>query len=211
MVIDPSVHQPEISAFNQITALSSIRCTYHLPALCNEDTMTFEIERSSGIILLGSSSSVHDQLEWKDKLFHTILKAIELDMPILGICYGHQLIAHLFNGKVGYLWDKVKKRGTRAVNVRENKLWGNATSGSLMFSHEEGVVTCPDHFSISATSDDVLIEGLAHNTKPIWTFQCHIEGTLPFAQRGNISNENFAKAYPFGTFFLKKFIQFVEN
>ena len=51
-----------------------------------------------------------------------ILKAIEKQLPILGICFGHQFLAHLFGGKVDYLWDTTKKRGIRKVQTLENNL-----------------------------------------------------------------------------------------
>ena len=43
MVIDPSVHQPEISSFNHISSLTGISCTYHLPALTNEKSIDDEL------------------------------------------------------------------------------------------------------------------------------------------------------------------------
>ena len=46
MVVDPSVHQPEISSFNHISSLTDIRCTYHLPALTNEKSIDDELVNS---------------------------------------------------------------------------------------------------------------------------------------------------------------------
>lgn len=211
MVIDPSVHQPEISSFNHISSLTGISCTYHLPALTNEKSIDDELVNSCGIILMGSASSVHDQSEWQKRLSDNMIRAIDLEIPILGICYGHQLIGHLFGGTVGFLWNRQKMMGIRNVHIQKTELWGEPISGPLMFSHKEGVTTCPKDFSIIASSDDVKIEGIAHNSKPIWSFQPHIEATYPFAKRVKISNDDFKKAFQFGIQLLNKFIHYLDK
>ncbi len=54
-----------------------------------------------GIIITGSHSSVAEKQPWSEYTAQWLLKAIQLDIPILGICYGHQLIAYALGGKVG--------------------------------------------------------------------------------------------------------------
>lgn len=211
MVIDPSIQKPEISSFNHVSSLSSMRYTYLLPALSEEDSMNSELQNTYGIILMGSACSVHDDLDWQKNLQDILLKSIEKEIPILGICYGHQLLAHTFGGIVGYLWSQEKKKGTRIVALRKNELWVESKLGPLIYSHQEGVISCPHDFEISATSDMVHIEGLAHLSKPIWTFQPHIEATLPFAERNQIALHDFENAFQFGTEILNNFIHLVNE
>ena len=66
---------------------------------------------------MGSSASVYDQYEWMNDIEKVINKAIEKQLPILGICFGHQFLAHLFGGKVDYLWNTTKKRASERFKL----------------------------------------------------------------------------------------------
>ena len=53
-------------------------------------------------------ASVHDKSDWQ--LVLSSMLNIANDIPILGICFGHQFLAHNLGGRVDYLWNKEKKR-----------------------------------------------------------------------------------------------------
>ena len=53
-------------------------------------------------IITGSWSMVTDRHAWSEATAQWIREALALDMPLLGICYGHQLMAHATGGRVGY-------------------------------------------------------------------------------------------------------------
>ena len=56
----------------------------------------------AGAIITGSHSMVSDREPWSEALAAWIVAATAIDLPLLGICYGHQLLAHALGGIVDY-------------------------------------------------------------------------------------------------------------
>jgi len=206
MVIDPSLETPELESFNEIALHSPIKTTYHLPAIHSSKSMNEKFNNVNGIILMGSAASVHDSYKWIIDLERIIKKAIKKHIPVLGICFGHQFLAHLFGGKVDYLWKNSKKIGIRKVKVLINNLLIEPHEDFLVYSHREGVTKCPNEFNISAMSNMVNIEGMVHKNLPIWTFQPHIEASKPFAKRIGISSNEFEKSRSYSRLLLQSFL-----
>lgn len=208
MIIDPSMVNPEINAINNIALRSELPTSIHFPALSGCDSIINNDGHIAGIIIMGSLASVHDDYEWQNFLRNYILEASDDLTPILGICYGHQLLAHIYGGKVDTLWSGEKKRGVRKVNLSADILWRDKKSGMLAYSHLEGVVECPNDFEVIATSEMVQIDGIASKTRPIWGFQPHIEATQSFLKKREV-NEHFS--YNFGYEILDSFLRFCSN
>ena len=55
----------------------------------------------AGVIVTGSHAMVTDRAPWSERTAEWLLQAVKMDIPTLGICYGHQLLAYALGGKVG--------------------------------------------------------------------------------------------------------------
>jgi GMP synthase (glutamine-hydrolysing) len=56
----------------------------------------------AGVIVTGSGAMVTDRADWSERSAQWLREAAHAGMPVLGICYGHQLLAHALGGEVGY-------------------------------------------------------------------------------------------------------------
>lgn len=56
----------------------------------------------SATIVTGSAAFVTDRADWSERSADWLRDAAHADMPLLGICYGHQLLAHALGGEVAY-------------------------------------------------------------------------------------------------------------
>jgi len=140
----------------------------------------------TGIILSGGPESV------------TILNTpripeivFDLDVPILGICYGMQTLAEQFGGQVTS--SKAKEFGHAEIVIEETSvLFEGFSSGSLIdvwMSHGDHVSTLPDKFQLVASTPSAPIAAMQHSEKPIFALQFHPEVT--HTKQGNAVLENF--------------------
>ena len=64
------------------------------------DALPSEAGDFSGIVLLGSNRSVNDGLPWMDEEMHLVQRALQCDVPLLGHCFGAQMISKAMGGRV---------------------------------------------------------------------------------------------------------------
>ena len=145
-----------------------------------------EIKRPdlAGIILSGGPSSVHDKdAPQCDKAIYS------LGVPVLGICYGMQLTAHLLGGSV----ERAKEREYGRVHVRMQEQAGLTRSMSpesaCWMSHTWQVSECPPGFHPIAETDNCPIAAMANDEKHIYGVQFHPEVT--HTQEGKLLLQNF--------------------
>lgn len=74
--------------------------SYQKARLENEERLPGRPEQFSGVVLLGSPVSVYDPLPWIAKEIALVEQAVQLNLPVLGICFGAQLLAKALGGEV---------------------------------------------------------------------------------------------------------------
>lgn len=67
-----------------------------------------------GIVVTGSAAMVTERLAWSEYTARWLLDAMQAGVPILGICYGHQLLAHALGGDVGF-HPRGREMGTKII------------------------------------------------------------------------------------------------
>lgn len=60
------------------------------------------MEGFGGVLVTGSPAMVTERADWSEASAHWLHAAAAKGLPVLGICFGHQLLAHAFGGRVGF-------------------------------------------------------------------------------------------------------------
>ena len=124
----------------------------------------------SAVILSGGPKSVFD--ENAPDLDFSVLAGI----PVLGICYGHQLMAARLGGTVESTGHK--EYGYRTLeNVHPASLVGELSSNQVWMSHGTQVLTVPDGFEVTASTDSCPVAAFQNEAKRQYGVQFHPEVT----------------------------------
>jgi len=163
-----------------------------------------EIERLSpkGLILSGGPASVNAQDKpYPDK------RIFQLGIPILGICYGMQIIANTFGGKVSPA-EKREYGRTQLKIIKKNILFDNLPpSITVWMSHGDSVTTLPKGFVNLAKSARVGCAAFANETKKIYGVQFHPEVAHTPNGKAILKNFLFKIAGCLPTWTMASFIQ----
>lgn len=210
VVIDPGTRVPELDCFNRLSRNSPLPASYHLPAQQGVASLhRTPDEGLAGIVMFGSGASVHDNLDWQQAMDDWLLPRIERGVPFLGLCYGHQHIAHRLGGEVGFVReDHEKIRGLRPTRLVADRLWGEAVDGAMVVSHREVVTALPSGFAVLGQRDDCPVDALGHPTRPIWGFQPHPEATMAFVENNGIAYDGVPRDLDFGNSLVDAFTRF---
>jgi GMP synthase (glutamine-hydrolysing) len=74
----------------------------------------------AGVVLSGSHSMVSDREPWSERLAQWLTRCVAANVPVLGICYGHQLLAHACGGEVADRANHEFEIGTHTVELNAN-------------------------------------------------------------------------------------------
>ena len=131
----------------------------------------FGDESVKGVILSGSPFSVND-----DDAFKTDLSQIRGNYPVLGICYGAQLMARSSDGEVGKSASREYGRAHLQVKDTADTLLGNLPQQSQVWmSHGDTILRIPENFSVIASTEDVEIAAYKVQDEQTWGVQFHPE------------------------------------
>ncbi len=125
-----------------------------------------------GIIFTGGPNSVYDESSP-----HYDARILSLGIPILGICYGAQLMAYMAGGKVASAQDSSEYGKTRLF-CKECRLFENVPEISDSFmSHTDYIETVPDGFTVVAFTEKCPCAAMCNEDKRLYAVQFHPEVT----------------------------------
>jgi len=150
-----------------------------------EDIEAIKARRPQGIILSGGPASVYAKDAYKPDE-----EIWDLGLPIMGICYGMQLITQHFGGEVvaadHHEYGKAKLSITNAAIFS-----GMSDNETVWMSHGDRAERIPDGFEVIGTSENSPYAAIANVEKKIYAFQFHPE--VHHTVEGTKLLKNFAK------------------
>ncbi len=144
-----------------------------------------KIKGLKGIILSGGAASVYDSSSPKcdQNIF-------DLAIPVLGICYGHQLIAYFIKGGKVALGEHGEYGITKLKIIKKNMLLtGFKANEDVWMNHQDVIENLPTDFAIIASTKNSPIAAFENNSKKLYGVQFHPEVT--HTPQGTVVLKNF--------------------
>ncbi len=147
------------------------------------DTPAAILRSRKGIIISGGPASVYEP--GSPDIDPELLR---VQTPVLGICYGHQLMAHHLGGKV--------QRGERGeygiahlTVTAPDALWNGVTHSQIWMSHRDTVQSVPEGFRVTAATESIGIAAMSAPERKLFGLQFHPE--VAHTHAGTRILENF--------------------
>jgi len=130
-----------------------------------------------GIILSGGRGNPFEPLN----LTSNYVALMNFDVPIIGFCLGHEIIAAAYRGRIKRLPDYHGKKELVTITDMSDPIFEGLQSNEVVLQkkHSFHVPEIPPDFISLATSDTTKTEIIKHKTKPIYGFQSHPEASGP--------------------------------
>jgi GMP synthase-like glutamine amidotransferase len=132
-------------------------------------------------VITGSPAGVYDEKPWISPL-GAFLRAVKGRTKLVGVCFGHQMMAEAFGGKA------IKSPKGFAIGLHEYALetrepWMDSTAPiAAAVSHQDQVVELPPGARVVGGSDFTPMGVIAYGDQPAISMQCHPEFSPAFAQ-----------------------------
>ena len=144
--------------------------------------------KPAGIILSGGPSTVHEpSAPMIDPALY------EAGIPVLGICYGMQMTAHLLGGTVERAKEREYGRITVRIKDHSGLFGGMKEASSCWMSHTWQISSCPPGFRVIAETDNCPVAAMINEEKKICGVQFHPEVT--HTEEGGMLIRNFLFRY----------------
>lgn len=140
-------------------------------------------DECDGYLLTGSKSGVYDNQPWIAPLKQWLIGAYQAKVKLLGICFGHQMLAHSLGGLAAKS-DKGWGVGVRTVQMQSYPTWLSdcPSEFSLIYSHKDQVQSLPPEARCLA-GDDFCPNAAFYIEQQVLAIQGHPEFDAEFTRR----------------------------
>ena len=139
-----------------------------------------DIAGPEAILITGSPAGVYDGLDWIAPLEAFVRAAHQSNVPMVGVCFGHQLIAQALGGTARKS-EKGFGLGRHVYDIAPDNGVIDGTRIALACSHQDQVITPPAGARTILSSDFTPHAGLLYAGDTTFSVQAHPEFTLGFA------------------------------
>ena len=142
-----------------------------------------DLTECDAYLITGSKAGVYDDLPWIAPLQDWVKQAHAAERKLIGICFGHQLLAHTLGGYAARS-PKGWGIGVHTTRIEHHPLWmnDNLSHMRLIYSHRDQVETLPPGATRMASSEFCENAAFYIGTR-VMAFQGHPEFTAEYARR----------------------------
>ena len=114
------------------------------------------IDNCEGYLITGSRFSVYEKIDWIIKLKEFVIELDQLKKPLIGVCFGHQIIAEVLGGQTNVA-DSGWTVGNQTYNLIEKMPWfkEDISPFTLLHSHKDQVKILPHNATLMASTENV--------------------------------------------------------
>lgn len=134
------------------------------------DIEVIKAKNPKGIIFTGGPNSAY--LPESPKITKEIF---EIGVPILGICYGVQLMAHLLGGNVRKGANSEKEYGKTSIEYNCSSIFEGISTSTVWMSHTDLIDVLPEGFEVAASTSDCPVAAMHNIEKKLYGVQFHPE------------------------------------
>ncbi|MCH1924210.1 gamma-glutamyl-gamma-aminobutyrate hydrolase family protein [Shewanella sp. C32] len=152
---------------------------YEVVSLINGQPVP-KLEHIQALFITGSSYSAYDDIPWRPALEELIRAAYAQCTPMVGVCFGHQIIAQALGGTVEKV-DRGWGLGRHIYQVAPNNSLIDAPEVAIACSHQDQVVAAPAEADVLLSSAFTPYAGLIYHNGNTLTLQPHPEFEVEYA------------------------------
>ena len=172
------------------------RCTGERPEMVDyrsRDLLDLVIHRSPDLAILTGSNFMLSKSDTQTVFQQEMDLVRKLDIPLLGICFGHQLIGVAYGTKVTDLGQTVRAFKEVKLLSEDPVFEGLPETIRVSESHRQALANVPKGFRHLAESSTSRVEAIAHETRPIYGLQFHPERSDDKNPHGQLILQNFMR------------------